>query len=32
MLAIDVDLTIELHEFSVRGPQKLMHTETDRRP
>jgi hypothetical protein len=32
MLADDVDLTIELREFSVRGPQKLMHTETDRRP
>src|SRR6266513_380838 len=31
MLAVDVDLTIELGEFSVRSPQKLMHTETDRR-
>src|SRR4029077_6645113 len=31
MLAVDVDLTIELGEFSLRGPQKLMHTETDRR-
>src|SRR4030095_173952 len=32
MLADDVDLTIALRAFSVRGPQKLMHTETDRRP
>src|SRR5438094_537929 len=31
MLAVDVDLTIELGEFSVRSPQKLMHTETDPR-
>ncbi len=31
MLAVDVDLAIELREFSLRGPQKLMHTETDRR-
>ena len=31
VLAVDVDLTIELCEFSVRGPQKLVHTKTDRR-
>ena len=31
MLAVDVDLTIELRELSLRGAQELMHTETDRR-
>src|ERR1044071_473686 len=31
MLAVDVDLAIELRELSVSGAQELMHTETDRR-
>src|SRR5207244_13314124 len=31
MLAIDVDPPIELSEFSVSGPQELMHAETDTR-
>ena len=30
-LAVDVDLAIEFRELSVRGPQELVHTETDRR-
>src|SRR5882757_4483695 len=29
--AVEVDLAIEFGELSVRGPQKLVHTETDRR-
>ena len=31
MLAVDLDLAIELRELSVSGAQELMHTETDRR-
>ena len=31
MLAIDIYLAAKLREFSVRGPQELVHTETDRR-
>ena len=31
MLAVDVDLAIELRELSLRGAQKLVHTKTDRR-
>src|SRR5207248_9260546 len=30
-LAVDVDLAIEFRELSLRGPQDLVHTETDRR-
>ena len=30
-LAVDIDFAIELRELAVRGPQKLVHTETDRR-
>src|SRR4030095_9357756 len=29
MLAINLDLATKLREFSVRGSQKLMYTETD---
>src|SRR6266480_1184930 len=31
MLAVDVDLAIELGEFPLCRPQKLMHAETDHR-
>ena len=31
VLPVDVDLAVELRELSVCGPQKLVHTETDRR-
>ena len=31
MSTIDVDPAIEFREFSMSGPQELMHAETDRR-
>lgn len=31
MLTIDLDPAVEFREFSMRGPQKLVHAETDRR-
>ena len=31
VLAVDVDLAIELRELSMRGPQKLVHAKTDGR-
>ncbi len=31
VLAVDVDPAIERRELSVRSPQKLVHTKTDRR-